>query len=217
MRYLEEAALFTSLINGNIPFDIVIMSDDAGQFNIFKRILCWIHIERNIKKLTHVSDNFIEEVESVLTKVWGIYFNLKKYKKSPNDALKNEIRAQFDALLSTQVYYNELQKQLNKLSKKRSELLAALENPILPLHNNLSENNVRKAVQCREIRGSTHSDDGRLAKCIMLTIYSTCKKCFVSFWSFLLSKTSLREDMSQLNEIVKNRIQELNIGRFGVG
>jgi hypothetical protein len=124
---------------------------------------------------------------------------------------------QFDALISTQVHYNELQKQLSKLSKKRSELLAALENPILPLHNNLSENNVRKAVQCREIRGSTHSNDGRSAKCIMLTIYSTCKKCFVSFWSYLLSKTSLKEEMSQLSEIVKNRIYELNIGRFVVG
>jgi len=217
LRYLEEAALFTSLINNNIPFDLVIMSDDAGQFNIFKRILCWIHIERNIKKLTHVSDNFIVEIESVLTKVWDIYFNLKQYKKSPNDELKNKIRGQFDALISTQVYCNELQKQLSKLSKKRSELLAALENPILPLHNNLSENNVRKAVQCREIRGSTHSDNGRFAKCIMLTIYSTCKKCFVSFWSFLLSKTSLRDEMSQLGKIVKNRIYELNIGRFGVG
>jgi hypothetical protein len=217
LRYLEEAALFASLINNNISPDIVIMSDDAGQFNIFKRILCWIHIERNIKKLTHVSDNFIAEVESALAKVWDIYFNLKQYKNLPNDELKNEIKVQFDALISTQVHYNELQKQLSKLSKKRSELLAALENPILPLHNNLSENNVRKAVQCREIRGSTHSNDGRSAKCIMLTIYSTCKKCFVSFWSYLLSKTSLKEEMSQLSEIVKNRIYELNIGRFVVG
>jgi len=216
LKYLEEAALFTSLIHSNIPFDIVIMSDDAGQFDIFKRILCWIHIERNIKKLTHVSDNFITEVESVLSKVWGIYFNLKQYKESPNDILKSEITDQFDNLVKTQIHYTELQKQLNKLSKKRGELLAVLENPILPLHNNLSENNIRKAVQCREIRGSTHSDDGRLAKCIMLTIYSTCKKCFVSFWSFLLSKTSLRKNMSQLDEIVKDRIYDLNIGRFKV-
>ena len=192
LKYLEEAALFTSLINLNIPLDMVIMSDDAGQFNIFKRILCWIHIERNIKKLSHVSDDFVIEVDSVLTKVWDIYFNLKQYKESPDDELKNKITTQFNNLISTQVHYNELQKQLNKFSRKRSELLAVLENPILPLHNNLSENNVRKAVQCREIRGSTHSEDGRLAKCIMLTIHSTCRKCFVSFWSFLLSSAWMK-------------------------
>jgi hypothetical protein len=48
------------------------------------------HIERNIKKLAHVSDNFIAEVESVLTKIWDIYFNLKQYKKLANHELKNK-------------------------------------------------------------------------------------------------------------------------------
>ena len=217
LRYLEEAALFGSLIDIDIPVNLFIMSDDAGQFNIFKRILCWIHIERNIKKLRYVSGEFAIEVDSVLTQVWNIYFELKEYKITNDADLKTSIISKFDKLISLSVHYSELQKQLSKLSRKRAELLAALDNPLLPLHNNLSENNIRKAVQCRDIRGSTHSSDGRLAKCIMLSIYSTCTKCFISFWDFLLSKTSLREEMSRLDLIIKDRLLELNISRSGSG
>jgi len=217
LRYLEEAALFGSLIDMGIPVNLFIMSDDAGQFNIFKRILCWIHIERNIKKLRHVSGEFVIEVDSVLTQIWNMYFDLKEYKITKDPDLKVSIISKFDKLTSLSVHYSELQKQLNKLSRKRVELLAALDNPLLPLHNNLSENNIRKAVQCRDIRGSTHSIDGRLAKCIMLSIYSTCTKCFVSFWDFLLSKTSLREGMLGLDLIAKDRLLQLNITRSGAG
>ncbi|MCP4944649.1 MAG: transposase, partial [Planctomycetaceae bacterium] len=47
-KIVTEGALMGGLLAQGIPSDLVIMSDDAGQFNIFDHALCWIHAERVI-------------------------------------------------------------------------------------------------------------------------------------------------------------------------
>jgi hypothetical protein len=46
-----EGALMGSLLAHSFPADRSIVSDDAGQFNVFDPALCWIHAERGIYRL----------------------------------------------------------------------------------------------------------------------------------------------------------------------
>ena len=36
--------------------DTVIVSDDAGQFDVFQHALCWIHAERHLRRIVCVTD-----------------------------------------------------------------------------------------------------------------------------------------------------------------
>ena len=60
-----------------------IVSDEAGQFNIFARGLCWFHAERKIEKLIPISEQEIKDIELVKQAFWDIYDLLLKYKDKP--------------------------------------------------------------------------------------------------------------------------------------
>jgi hypothetical protein len=55
-RIATEGALIGSLLEHGSRQDIVIVSDDAGQFNVFLHALCWVHTERLIHKLIPLND-----------------------------------------------------------------------------------------------------------------------------------------------------------------
>jgi len=59
VRIVTEAALLASAISHGLSRDLVILSDDAGQFNILllAHALCWIHAERIINKLVGFNDD----------------------------------------------------------------------------------------------------------------------------------------------------------------
>jgi hypothetical protein len=44
------------LVQG-LPADLAVLSDDAGQFNVFAHVLCWIHAERAIAQLLPLTDS----------------------------------------------------------------------------------------------------------------------------------------------------------------
>jgi len=50
-RIMTEGALIGGLLAQGIPADFSIISDDAGQFNVFDHALCWIHAERVVNRL----------------------------------------------------------------------------------------------------------------------------------------------------------------------
>jgi len=51
IRIATEGALTGSLLAYGFPKKMGVVSDDAGQFNVFRHALCWIHAERNINNL----------------------------------------------------------------------------------------------------------------------------------------------------------------------
>ncbi len=59
-----EGALLASLVS-HIPKGLVIVSDDAGQFNILSHSLCWVHAERTLAKLIVPSTKKQEVLEKV--------------------------------------------------------------------------------------------------------------------------------------------------------
>ena len=67
VRFVTEAALFASLFEHGIPRNLLIHSDDAGQFDValFINTLCWIHEERHYRKLIMVNDQAKADLERV--------------------------------------------------------------------------------------------------------------------------------------------------------
>ncbi|MCP3940569.1 MAG: hypothetical protein GY710_03695 [Desulfobacteraceae bacterium] len=51
IRIATEGVLVGSIINHGYNKNMAIISDDAGQFNVFLHGLCWVHAERTVHKL----------------------------------------------------------------------------------------------------------------------------------------------------------------------
>lgn len=205
IKVITEAALVGSILSHGFKIDYRIMSDDAGQFNIFKHALCWIHAERKIKALQPLSKKQSKQFDTVLHDFWEIYNDLKAYKKTPEEMAANRIREKFDRLCLFKTDSLALQKLLKKLAANRTELLLALDYPDLPLHNNLSERDIREYVRMRKTNGSTRSEDGRRCRDTFASIKKTCLKLQVNLWDFLLDRHTKSNQILRLPDLIKLR------------
>ena len=140
---------------------MVIISDDAGQFNVFLHALCWVHAERSVLKLIVFTDKDKRVLEEVREDIWHLYRDLKDYRVNPDKAVKLSLEERFDELFTRKTGFISLDKTLKRIYKNKSELLLVLERPDIPLHNNLSERDIREYVKRRKISGSTRSDTGK--------------------------------------------------------
>jgi hypothetical protein len=91
VRIATEGALIGGLLDHSFSRNLVILSDDAGQFNIFQHALCWIHAERKINELIPYNNGQIRAIEAIRTEFWNIYHKIKDYKKAQIPLLKEEI------------------------------------------------------------------------------------------------------------------------------
>ena len=62
-RIATEGALLGTLKACDSPQDLVIISDDAGQFNVLAHALCWIHADRVFQRIVPLNDKHAEEFE----------------------------------------------------------------------------------------------------------------------------------------------------------
>lgn len=62
---------------------------------------------------------------------------------------------------------------------------------ILPLHTNASENDLHACVTKRKLSGGTMSEDGRLARDVMLGLMKTRRKLGISFFAYLGDRLSI--------------------------
>ena len=80
VRIITEGALLGSILeHGSVNPKLVIVSDDAGQFNVLLHALCWIHAERSILKLIPANDAHREALEGARSRLWDFYRCLKTY------------------------------------------------------------------------------------------------------------------------------------------
>jgi hypothetical protein len=138
VRIATEGALLGSILEHEINPRLVVLSDDAGQFNVLLHALCWIHAERTIKKLVGFNDAQRAALEEVRTEVWDFYQDLKGYRKNPTATQMIALKARFDKIFSKQTCFETLNQALKRLLDNKSELLLVLDRPDIPLHNNLS-------------------------------------------------------------------------------
>jgi len=185
VQIATQGALVGSLMEHGFNPNLVIISDDAGQFNVFLHALCWIHAERTIRKLIGYSVRQREAIEDKKTQIWEYYQELKNYKKNPTLEQKGLLENRFDEIFTEKTDYETLNQALKRIHANKEELLLVLNRPDIPLHNNLSENDIREYVKRRKISGSTRSANGRKCRDTFTSLKKTCRKQGVSFWEYL--------------------------------
>lgn len=202
VRIATEGALIGNLFKNDFNPSLVILSDDAGQFNILLHALCWVHAERLIHKLVPYTDEQRASLKLVLDQIWEFYRELKDYKINPTTELKKTLDEKFDSIFLQNTCYLTLNIALKRLYKNKNELLLVLDRPEIPLHNNLSETDIREYVKRRKISGGTRSDSGQKSRDTFTSLKKTARKLGVSFWDFLNDRNSRKKLIPTLSELM---------------
>jgi hypothetical protein len=95
-----------------------------------------------------------------------------------------------------------LDNALKRIQQNKSELLLVLERPDIPLHNNLSERDIREYVKRRKVSGSTRSENGRLCRDSFTSLKKTCRKLGISFWQYLLDRIENKGKIAPLADVM---------------
>ncbi|MDZ7581909.1 MAG: transposase [Deltaproteobacteria bacterium] len=201
VQIATEGALIGSIIEHGVSKQLVIVSDDAGQFNVMLHGLCWIHANRAIDKIIPFTDQAQKDLETVKDQLWQLYEGLKAYKQNPKSKDKKRLDDMFDDIFMQTTSSAVLNLVLKRIYNNKSELLLVLERPDIPLHNNGAENAIREYVKKRKISGGTRSDTGRTCRDTFTSLKKTCRKLGVSFWQYLkdrIEKTGFIPDLSEL-------------------
>ena len=207
VRIATEGALLGSVLHHGFSKKLVIISDDAGQFNILLHALCWIHAERTIHKLIPCSDEEAKAIENIRDRIWQLYRGLKAYKEMPDLKTKFTLEKCFDEIFATQTGCEILDAALRRIARNKTELLLVLDRPDIPLHNNLSESDIREYVKKRKISGSTRSNNGRRCRDTFTSLKKTCRKLEVSFWDYLNDRISNTGAIPPLADIIRAKAQ----------
>jgi hypothetical protein len=202
-----EGALWGSIkAHGFLP-NTVIVSDDAGQFNVGQHALCWIHAERLVHKLDTFTDEQRAAQSRIRAPIWQFYRSLKAYRQHPTAPRKAVLSARFDRIFTHKTGFVTLDRLLARLHANKAELLMVLERPEIPLHTNTSENDVRCQVTKRKISGGTRSDLGRDCRDAFLGLVKTCAKQGITFWDYIGSRLQVPDhwDIPYLPQLIRHR------------
>ena len=205
VRIATEAALLGSVLHHGFSKEWVILSDDAGQFNILLHALCGIHAERTIHKLVPCSEKESQAIEDIRDRIWQLYRDLKAFKEAPDEETKTDLEKRFGDIFATQTGSEVLNAALRRIANNKEELLLVLDRPDIPLHNNLSEGDIREYVKKRKISGSTRSDAGRRCRDTFTSLKKTCRKLGLSCWDYLYDRVSKAGKITPLPEIIRAR------------
>ena len=180
-----EGALWGSLQAHGLLREMVIVSDDAGQFDISRHALCWVHAERLVHKLDTFTDPHRAAQQRMRALIWRFYDDLKAYRAEPTARRRGELRARFDRIFRRRTGFVTLDRLLMRLHANKPELLMVLDRPEIPLHTNGSERDIRLHVTKRKISGGTRSADGRDCRDAFLGLMRTAAKLGIAFWDYL--------------------------------
>jgi hypothetical protein len=191
VQIATEGALWGSVkAHGFLP-DTVIVSDDAGQFNVGRHALCWIHAERLVHKLDTFTDEHRLAQDRSRAAIWTLYGDLKSYRQCPTPPRKAALATEFDRIFTLTTGFVTLDRLLGRLHANKTELLMVLERPEIPLHTNGTENDIRCQVTRRKVSGGTRSDVGRACRDTFLSLAKTCAKLGIAFWDYLGARLNI--------------------------
>ncbi len=181
-RVATEGAPWGAVAAHGFLCEAVVVSDDAGQFDIGAHALCWIHAERLVHKLDTFTDAQRAAQQHVRGLIWWFYADLKAYRLDPTPRRRCELRARFDRIFQRHTGFATRDRLLQRLHANKAELLMVLDHPEIPLHTNGSENDIRCQVTKRHLSGGTRSDIGRDA---FLGVAKTCRNLGIGFSDYL--------------------------------
>ena len=205
MRIATEGALWGSVNAHGFLRRAVIVSDDAGQFDVGLHALCWVHAERLVHKLDTFTDLHRAAQQHIRAPDLAGSMPISRHTaRDPSPRRAGEMRARFDRIFGRRTGFATLDRLLARLHANKPELLMVLDRPEIPLHTNGSENDIRCQVTKRKISGGTRSDAGRDCRDAFLGLLKTCAKLGIDFWDYLGARLAVpgRQDIPALTEIV---------------
>jgi hypothetical protein len=185
VQIASEAASWGSIQAHEFLCDAVVLSDDAGQFNIGRHALCWVHAERLVHKLDTFNDHHRAAQKQLRGLIWNFYASLKAYQFNPRKRQAGALRTRFDRIFLRRTGFATLDRLLARLHTNKAELLMVLDRPEIPLHTNGSENDIRCQVTRRKVSAGTRSDAGRDCRDAFLGLAKTCEKLGIPVWDYL--------------------------------
>jgi Transposase IS66 family len=188
VQIATEGALWGSIHAHGFLRGAVVLSDDAGQFDVGQHALCWVHAERLVHKLDTFTDLHRAAQQRIRTLIWNFYADLKIYRTNPSKSRRLALRARFDRIFRRRTGFVTLDRLLKRLHTNKTELLMVLDRPEIPLHTNGSENDIRCQVTRRKVSAGTRSKAGRDCRDTFLGLAKTCGKQGVAFWHYLGSR-----------------------------
>lgn len=89
-----EGALWGSIQAHGLLREMVIVSDDAGQFDVGHHALCWVHAERLVHKLDTFTDLHRTAQQRMRALIWRFYDDLRCIARHPlRGAMANCVHA----------------------------------------------------------------------------------------------------------------------------
>lgn len=209
VKLLTEAAVLGSAIEHGLSPDLIILSDGAKQFAILVHALCWIHMERGIRRLPGNTAQQRQEIEAVQEELWDYYRQLRKYQDKPSETEQQRLRVRFEQIFGQRYpHHYGLNLAMQQFCAHKEELLRVLDTPQVPLHTNAAEADIREYVTRRKISGGTRHDDGRRARDTFTGLKKTCRKLAYSFWQYLLSRLQGDDHVPYLPDVIRTRINQ---------
>lgn len=123
VRIATEGGLLGAVLSYEINPNLVIVSDDAGQFNALLHALCWIHAERLLAKLVGFNDAQRKALKKTRKEIWKLYRDIKAYQKKPTPELKLNLEQRFDEICDTQTCFVSLNLALKRMKRNKPEHL----------------------------------------------------------------------------------------------
>ena len=204
IRVLSEAALLGGLTREGRSEPLRIMSDGAGQFNVMEHGLCWVHMERGLRKLEGRNELERDNIAEMQGLLWDYYQELKQYQQQSSTESSSNLWGKFDEVFGRcYLQHGLLNHVLNQIRNHKIELLQVLDCPEFPLHNNAAETDIREYVTRRKISGGTRSELGRKARDTFVGLKKTCRKLGISFWNYLTSRLHGDEQVIPLSEVIR--------------
>jgi Transposase IS66 family len=198
-----------------IPVLTLLLSDEAGQFVgvTDEQALCWVHDARHYKRLIPVT----WEQQTLWTcfrhYYWTFYAALLAYRTQPSAEDAARLRAWFVALFSMVTGYVALDARIAKTLAHQTELLAVLDHPELPLHNNACELGVRRRVRKRDVSFGPRTAAGAKSWDTLHTLAATAQQHGVNLLHYLQDRLSGACQLPSLASMVTARAAELDLGR----
>ena len=207
-RILESLALGYYHEQADFPVVEWLLSDDAREYKKIARCgqaLCWIHDARHYNKLTPKIEIHRAIKENFLKKYWQFYYQLLNFKELPvveQKVQKVELKRQFDNLFKPDTGYFQLNHCIERTLENKGKLLAVLDAPALPLHNNAAELGARRVVRKRDISLHSWSDKGLRVKDAFMSIVETAAKLGVNAMDYIADRITQKYERPHLAALI---------------
>lgn len=209
----ELMALASYQCRQDYPRVQLLLTDDAPQFEglTLERALCWLHEIRHYKKLHPQTGYARKRYAEFVDKFWKLYKQILLYRDGPSPQEAERLHKRFDTLFQTPTGYSELDARKQVTWAKKTQLLAVLSHPELPLHNNPAELGARQRVRKRDVSLQACRATGLRAWDTFQSLVESAKKLGVNSYAYFYDRISGNYALPSLAQLIREKGAELKL------